>query len=607
MLTSLIAILIILFAASGSAVLLRNRLEKMLPIVFCGVNLWLYPFYLCSATHFGLLLLCAAAVLLFGIGLRRAGSLCAFSAETFTPGTVVYLVLCLLFVAFFSGNSVTMHDELRLWGAVPKAIHETGKLQLGHDSPIFSIMQSYPPALPLLGYFFTAFEGQFSEGALYVGYACMALSFFIPAFSDWDWGKWRLLAPAGLAILLIPIGFTSHFKDTGMFGMSLFVDPLLGIVMGYSFVLAGRKPQRNTFRSVSFALVLCVLCLLKNTGIVFAATAVAVFLILERKEWNRCVWLPILALPAGIGSWKLLLLLKDIHDLVPLKLHWPTGEEITNTLGALFSAPMVAYKVPLGFFASFVFVYAVMWGVFIACSRKKNEKEKKRDIWIAAGFLLSAMMYIVGYALIYGKTLESFARYMAALLLGFAVYIISELLPTCADWKVAKWQNGLRKKTALAVSGLCVLMAVGILSVWHFIFPKDTLLPPQEDVDAAQIRQAVQENLSENEIAWIYLVMAGDGISNSHHHHRVFFDLISPNINIRNGFARTQVVIPGLEDPAGTWADELRGNCNFVYLLTVEDALRPVFAELSEDAPEERTLYRVYPAENAYGIELRRV
>ena len=101
--------------------------------------------------------------------------------------------------------------------------------------------------------------------------------------------------------------------------------------------------------------------------------------------------------------------------------------------------------------------------------------------------------------------------------------------------------------------------------------------------------------------------MAGDGLENSFYHHRVFFDLISSNINIRNGLAQTQVVIPGLENPEKVWARELADGYDYVYLLSVEDALLPVFAELSEDPAQEHGLYRVCREENDYGVSLRRV
>ena len=603
MLTSLAALFFLLLLVSGSAVLLRRRTEEMLPVCFCGVILWLYPFYLCSAVRVGLPLLCAGAVLVFLAGWHRAGGLRRYAAAVLTSGTVAYLVTCLIFLVFFSGNFVSRHDELRLWGAVPKAIHATGKLQLGHDSPIFATMQSYPPALPLLGYFFTAFDGQFSEGALFVGYACMALAFFVPGFAAWNWSRWKLLAPAGLIVMLVPFVFTSHNGDNAMFAMTLFVDPLLGIVMGYCFVLVSRSPQRRLSDSVFFALALAVLCLLKSTGIAFAGFALVVYLILERGEWNRRMLLPVLAIPASVGLWRLLLALYDVHSLVPLRLHWLSGEEIQNVLRALVSWNMIAYKVPLGFLVSFACVYGVLLGLFFILERRCGNKKRSR--WLAAGFLGSTIAYIYGYALLYGQTLESFQRYMAAPLLGLAVYLLTQALPRCVSWRPSERLCRLKRGTAAILAAVCFASAVGLMALWRSVFP------PYEsrqaaDRDASRIRQAVEQSRADGESGWVYLVMAGDGVALSHYHHRIFFDLISEDINIRNGFAQTQVAIPGLENPAQVWAEQLLDRCDFVYLLSVEDALRPVFAQLSQDAPEPDTLYRVCRSDNEYGVELRR-
>ena len=247
-----------------------------------------------------------------------------------------------------------------------------------------------------------------------------------------------------------------------------------------------------------------------------------------------------------------------------------------------------------------------MWALFYALSRREEGNARKRNQKIALGFLASAVAYIYGYALVYGKTLESFPRYMAALLLGLAVYILCDGLPECIHWKLSALISGLRKAGAVAMAGCCLAAAVGTMAVWRFLFPYNPLLAA-EDTQAQLLQQSVQQDLRQGEEGWIYLVIAGDGIENSHVHHRIFFDLISPDINLRNGFAQTQVVVPGRENPAEVWAEELKDGCNYVYLLSVEEALRPVFAELSQDAPVPQGLYRVYPSHNTYGVELRRV
>lgn len=605
MVTSIIALLFLTLAVAGASAVFGRRSEDCWPVCYCAVGCLLYGFYCLGAVRLGLILLCAGMVLLFLAGWKKSGSLRSCLRGFFTPGTTVYLCFCLIFLVFFSGNVVSRHDELRLWGAVPKAIHETGKLQLGEDSPIFSIMQSYPPGLPLIGYYFTAFSREFAEGGLFVGYACMALSLFIPAFSRWQWKHWRLLAPAGLVVLMTPFVFTTHLEDTAMFGMTLFVDPLLGIAAGYAFYLAGHHPAKSRFRLLAFSLSLGMLCLLKDTGLLFAAAALLTALLLDRKGWKRFL-LPAAVLAISTLSWKLLLRLYDVHALVPLNMHTLSAQAISNVLRALVSANVLIYKLPLGFFLSFVFVSMVLWLLFYLAFRLQREQSRAEAAAVAVGILLSTVAFIYGYALIYGETLESYARYMETALLELFTCILLTVLPEIVEGKLSAWSLGWKKGVSAAVLSGCLLVGVGLTALWRGVF---TVYPelPAADRDAAQIRSAVENDLEPGQTGWIYLVMAGDGWENSFYHHRIFFDLISPNLGIRNGLAKTQVVIPGLKNPTEVWAQELADGCDYVYLLTVEDALLPVFDELSDDPAQEHGLYRVEKTDSAYGVSLQQV
>lgn len=605
MVTSIAALLLLALMAAGASAVFERRSEECWPVCFSLLGCWLYGFYCLGAVRVGLAFACIGGIGLFFTGWKRCGSLKSYAQGFFTPGTAVYLIFCLIFLVFFSGNVVSRHDELRLWGAVPKAIHETLKLQLGKDSSIFSIMQSYPPGLPLIGYFFTAFSKEFSEGSLFVGYGCMALSFLIPAFSRFQWKHWRLLAPVGLLVLLTPFVFTSHLEDTAMFGVTLFVDPLLGIAAGYAFYQAGQHPEKSRFQLFAFSLNLGLLCLLKDTGVLFAAGALLTAVLLGRREWKRFL-VPTAVLLIPFVSWKLLLERYDVHVLMSLKLHALSGQAIGNVLRALVSSHVLLYKLPLGFFLSFVFVSAVLWVLYVLAFRFRKEQSRAEAAMVAAGILLTTIAFVYGYALIYGETLESYARYMETALLELFTCILLIFLPALPDGKLEvrlrKWKKSV---SVLLLSG-CLLVGIGVTAVWQSVFPVSPLLK-EADLEAERIREAVEADPQREENSRIYLVMAGDGWENSLFHHRVFFDLISSDVNIRNGLAQTQVVTPGLAHPAENWAEELGEGYDYVYLYSVEEAFVPVFREFSEDEPQEQSLYRVVSSERGHGIRLERV
>lgn len=599
MVTSIAALLLLLLGAWGLGALTGRRTEECWPVCFCMVPGWLYGFYCFGLIRVGLSLLYVGLVALFLAGWRKIGAFGDYCRRLLTPGNVLYLCFCLIFLLFFSRNPVSRHDELRLWGAVPKAIHETGRLQLGTASPIFSTMQSYPPGLPLVGTFFTAFTPAFSEGALFVGYACMALSFLVPAFSCWQWKQWPLLAPVGLAVLLTPFLFTSHMEDTALFGMTLFVDPLLGILAGYAFFQAWKGTLRNGQALANFCLTLVVLCLLKDTGLGFALMALLVALISGGPSWRLVI--PALGIGLGAGSWQLLLRVYDVHALVGVKEYLPSGEAISNVLRALGNVNVVAYKLPLGPLLSFAVVFPLLLVLYLLAFRRPGERR-----WsVAVGLVASGMLFLYGYCLIYGRTLESFARYLSTPLLALATCIVLTVVPRFPDGALAAWLLCRGKAFAAALVGLCLLVVLAVMALWNIAF---TVYPqlPQADEDAARIRTAVEADLAPGQTGWIYLVMAGDGWENSFYHHRIFFDLISPNINLRNGLAQTQVVIPGLENPAQVWAQELT-ECDYVYLLSVEDAFVPVFQMFSEEEPQAHGLYRVIHDQGALGIRLEQV
>lgn len=604
MLTSLIALVFLFLLVAGVSVLLKQKADDCWPVCISSVVLWLYAFYCFSGLWLGTKLLCIGIIGVFLLAWRKQGSIGQMLVAVFSPGTTVYLVLCGLFVLFFSGNHVTLHDELRLWAAVPKAMYATGELQLGKDAIIFPIMHSYPPGLPLILYFFTSFSKEFSEGALYVGYACTTLAFFVPAFSRWNWKNWPLLAFAGTVVMLTPFFFTSHFCDMGLFGKTLFVDPLLGVLAGVAFWQASQKPFKTWFDTITFAAVLAFLCLCKKTGLEFAAFALLCAVIADRGDHKARILAPIVIIGLSYGGWYILQTMYAVYVPRPLEVHRLSLSEIWNVVKALFSVNVIAYRVPLGVFGSFAGVYTFLWAIYCWILRISGKRKSWDMILVNAGILISTVLFIYGYALLYAENLESFSRYMATPLLSLSVCLILEGFPVLfLSKKTTDFLNHFSLRKHIVFSCIIAVCCCCFLYVWGAIFPEKEDLA-QIDASAECIRSMVLQNKSEKEKARIYAVIAGNGYGNSHLHHRIYFDLISEDINISNGLAQTQVVDPEIEDPVSTWADELKSGFNFVYLISVEEALRPVFAEFTDDPAEPGTLYRVIPSDNTYGVAL---
>lgn len=586
MATSIAALILLFFGACGISTLFHKSCEESLPICLCLTVLWLYGFYCLGIVYAGLLLLLVLYIAGFVWSLIRR-------TRMLTPGMLVYAGLCLLFVLVLRTNVVMLHDELRLWAAVPKAIHLTGALQLGQGSPIFDIMQSYTPGLPLLEFFFTAFDRTFSESALFIGYACTAMAFFLPGLSRVSWKQWPVLAPMGLLMLLTPCALTSGFADSGLFGMSLFVDPMLGIVAGYCFHQAWHRPLRDSFHVISFSLSLSFCALLKDTGILFSGVALVCAVLAEGRTRRALI-------PAGVltltrGSWSVLLSIYGVKNHIGMSTLQLS--EIGNLLSGLFSKNVVLHGFSPSWMFSFVpvtVVLAVVWALFV---RKQSEQPRKSAGIVGAGILASTVAFQLGYAAIYGSTMESFERYMITPLLCLATCALLTGMPLCTSLNRLPTKRGL----AAAVCCLCVLVSVGFFVTWKGFFPEDTF---QQDAYAQELSAAVEQDWEGERPAQVYLVMAGDTFENSFCHHRMYFTGMSHTMYIHNFYTQTHIPMDEWENPAADWAEELSGEYDYVYIFSVEDSLIPVFTELAGALPEAGMLYRVTASEGEYSVSL---
>jgi hypothetical protein len=159
MATIIIPLLIFTLNALSVSYWLHKPFYSALAFTIFSTILILYIGYILNLLPFGRLLIITACsmfsiITIFQMLIKR--KIKSFLKEhVITPPMFIYVSLAILFIFLSRGKQVGLWDSLRLWGAYPKALYAYGTLQLGADSILFTIMQSYPPGMPLLGYFFT--------------------------------------------------------------------------------------------------------------------------------------------------------------------------------------------------------------------------------------------------------------------------------------------------------------------------------------------------------------------------------------------------------------------------------------------------------------------
>lgn len=189
------------FCSIFAAILFKKTAEETFSLIMFSTVLLMLPFYCLNLLKIGrCIYLCAMLVLALSACFyikRNNGKIFLEFIKKITPGICIYAVLCGIFTVYLKGNIVSLWDELRLWGAVPKALHFSQQLQLGENAAIFGNMQSYQPGMPLLVYFLTSFCGNFCEYQIFATYAAVAFCVFLPALKNLKWSRWKYFSGGG--------------------------------------------------------------------------------------------------------------------------------------------------------------------------------------------------------------------------------------------------------------------------------------------------------------------------------------------------------------------------------------------------------------------------
>ncbi len=537
-----------------------------------------------------------------------------------TPSMLIYAALSVLFLFLSRGKLVGLWDSLRLWGAYPKALHAYGTLQLGTGALLYPIMQSYPPGMPLLGYFFTSFNPVFSESALYFTYAYVGLSLLLPLTGRLTWERWQ-----GILILLFLIVFLPHFiyandTDYSYYYQSLFIDPTLGLFAGYLFYQVRKNPYRDPFSLWLLSVSLCGITLMKDSGMLFAVSALAAGIlgsgILQKGIRNRhtvvSILIPVVLLSFVSLSWKYLLAAFTVHNHVPIgtpsllafgitvKQFFITSVGIDLRIASL----AVSYG---GIFILFIAVYALYL--------YRDKALLTADRWVLLARVFAYILFVIGYVSIFSAYIEkhellSFSRYMGTLLLCEAYLFVAMLIEkneqTGTTFLARPYRSlsGFEKKLAAV---LClILLLFSVYTIHNFRKMESAVYQPAEAA-AVDLTNSIQEKVAQPDIRNVYLLIGGDALGNSLLHHRIYFDLIDKHIRVKNFYTETDITQSGLAYTPGKFLALLKEQgFDYVYILNADTPIVTEFSEIFPSVavdPSRDFLYRVVNTEDTTALE----
>ena len=456
MLSVIISLLIILVAAWAFSRITNRRIEECVPMMLMGTIVILYFFYILNILVIGRIVVYAAMglMIIFSViktvqNKKQTNPQNASSGkgsrlqvgEILSPGIVLFLLLSLVFIVYALNLKPAVWDELRLWAAMPKALHYAERLQVGEGSLLYTTMQSYPPGMALLVYFFTAFSGGFSYGSIYVVYWIFMASLVLPALKKYSWKQWYVMPVVFFLLIVLPIVLTVNGStasgDWNYFFASLYIDPIVGCLMGYAFYQAVKDPYQDAFTLCGFLLSLFVLPTFKNIGAAYACVAFVAGVLIHllssgkaRKPANDqeerrpaalgvlkkvlSLVAPVIVIALSYFSWQFIIQTKGSGEFIDMNLSGFTWDKFVNVLKGMTGWG----HIPFLYFALF-FILTGLFTTFVL-----KDLLKKQALIGALAFLVAFMIFFYGYTSHYGLMLSSIHRYTSTFTFAAMIYLM---------------------------------------------------------------------------------------------------------------------------------------------------------------------------------------
>lgn len=268
----LLFILLIISGSVYAAVKCELRFEETMPVFSMGLVMVLFSFGLFGILQVGML---AISILAFCLYMLTISELCnrqklrTVSQFLITPGSVFFVLICIMLSVCNDGKVASQWDEFSHWVDIVKAV--TAIDDFGTNPAANSVFQSYPPAMILFQYSIQKMNQWvhpgigFSEWRVFYGYQLFSVIVMLPFFRNVQWNqmlRWLFLA---IIVLLAPLLFFNMYNTA-------YIDLFVGLLFGAGMAMVLLWPSDDVLGTATVCLICAVLTLSKDVGILFALT-----------------------------------------------------------------------------------------------------------------------------------------------------------------------------------------------------------------------------------------------------------------------------------------------------------------------------------------------
>lgn len=531
------------------------------------------------------------------------------------PSTIVYFALLCMIYYTVRANKVALIDELHLWAALPKIlVFQHGHMQL--QNSFMLAYSDYIPGMPLYLYFLERLNRCFTEPILYFGYVALGGAMLLKVLSKWDnFKKWYLLPIVAVILYLVPLTFYNNlYNDHAIYYMSLHVDPILGITVGFTTWLALQNPWTKLSSMIQFSLSLIFLTLLKSSGIVFSLILIIftiVFIYKYDKDSlkRKYIWICSIGPLVFYSIWKVCLSFFKTADSVGYSMSdiFSSKYIISFLKALLFDCILIPKNAALSKYCTFATCLLWLISIAVLVYVIKSRADKGQSKLLKFGMILMSietLIFIIGLYGLYAGPFKgntySFGRYLGTILtswLCFLVFIIFD------NFSLVQLQKETAKfKIFLAFSFFVEAMV--IITIYPFYKPGSIQYPQiaLQDADKTDtiLGTSVNNEGKSSKNAILVIDPEYDSFSPDLHvyfHRRLYFDMIDHGINLSQWVFANNVVYDSEKKTLKVTGNYEKTKINYVYWVHYKsDSLKYVeMFQVVDDKADVLSLKQVIP------------
>lgn len=272
-----VAFTIIFCFAACLTIVLKKRIEQVIPVAVLVVILIIYVFGLLDNLRLGVevvLILTAVGLAFLGITVLKfdkKNKLKELRKYILTPGLVIYMCLFALSIFINKDRILQNYDEFNHWAVIVKNMFMYNSY--GTNSESIVAFNEYPPFTAVFQYLFLDINNVYSEDIIIMAQNILYFSIIIPITKNIRWNKSIKKTFIILPLMVfVPLFFYENFY------LDILVDAILGVMFAYT-IYAAYDEKDVTFKYVQICTGIIMLALTKTSGIGLAVLALIIILI----------------------------------------------------------------------------------------------------------------------------------------------------------------------------------------------------------------------------------------------------------------------------------------------------------------------------------------